>query len=638
MVRLTFKPGIVAFAFALFFAVGGLIPVAASPSVSQQVSPQEANVGDDITLSFTIQNGSASSVDLPEVPGLETTGTYSSTSISLDTSGGFNSALTQTFTLVAQRAGDFTIPAFDIHTSSGEVLRTRPIKLHVVAGGAPTPAQPNNSSPFGLPSFGPVMTPPATQGNPPSADQGNGNEPGTSSVNAPLDPDGRPARVFMIITPKTTDAYVGENVPLRIDFYIRLDSFSQQDSLPTIKGSNFMMNDLSVRPSQDTVAIQNEPYQQETWLTAIIAPKSGDFPLQMVRDTYWVKSAQNVLSNPFASLFSNRGSLAHANIASNPLTIHARPLPEDGRPADFSGAIGQFNVAGNASPTTINVGDPAYVSFNVSGAGNFDSVRCPTLAADPNWKRYSPVSQVHYQDEAHTQGEKNFREAIIPTRNGTLSLPAASFSYFDPTAKKYVQVPISLPTISVSGSPTPVTPSATMAETATAASPSPAKPALAPNRLDFGVLHTDLAPPYRNPWFWISQGGLLVAVLAVALGAFILSRRQPDLARREAELRERSLQQLETAMSAAVAQNDAVEFFLAARTAVQTRWSAAWRIRPEAVTLAEIERHDSPLAEMATPLFRQADSVMYSGQAPGEIDLADWERHVREDLLQLQPA
>ena len=35
---------------------------------------------------------------------------------------------------------------------------------------------------------------------------------------------------------------------MRIDFYIRVDSIAQQDSLPTIKGSDFLMNDLSVRP------------------------------------------------------------------------------------------------------------------------------------------------------------------------------------------------------------------------------------------------------------------------------------------------------------------------------------------------------------------------------------------------------
>ena len=620
---------------AVLFLALGMVRAFAAASLSQQVNPQEANVGDEITLSFTIQNGSASSVDLPAVSGLQTTQTFSSTNITLE-NGAFSSALTQTFTVVALRAGDFTIPAFEIHLSGGEILKTNPIKLHVVASGAPAPAPSNNASPFPVPNLGPVIMPPPNQPTNPPPDNSETN----STIKAPVDSDGRPARVFMVLTPKTTDAYVGESVPLRIDFYIRADSLAQQDSLPTIKGSDFLMNDLSVRGSEDLVSIENEPYQHQTWLTAISTPRRGDFSLQMVRDTYWVNSNQNpnIFSNPFASFF-NRGHLAHANIASNQLTIHARPLPEEGRPAGFSGAIGQFDVAGNASPTTTNVNDPIYVSFTVSGQGNFDSVRCPAMAADPNWKRYSPVSQVHYQDEAHTQGEKNFREDLIPIKNGTLSLPSASFSYFDPAARKYVTLAIPLPSISVTGTPLP--PSTLAADAASASNssaPLPSTPGFASNRLDFGLLRANLTPSYRNPWFWISQAAALAAAVAAGLVFFTLSRRQPDLARIEAKLRERSLQQLEATMSTAAAQNDPVEFFLAARRAVQTRWSAAWRIQPEAVTLSEIARHDPPLAEAATPLFHQADAVMYSGEAPGAFDLADWERHVREDLLQMQPA
>ena len=99
----------------------------------------------------------------------------------------------------------------------------------------------------------------------------------------------------MLITPKTTDAYVGETIPMRIEFFIRMDSLYQQDSLPTINGSDFLMNDLSVRPAEDELMVSNQPYHRETWITAISAPKSGDFPLEMERDTYWVKNAPGPL-------------------------------------------------------------------------------------------------------------------------------------------------------------------------------------------------------------------------------------------------------------------------------------------------------------------------------------------------------
>ena len=63
----------------------------------------------------------------------------------------------------------------------------------------------------------------------------------------PRDKDGGPAKVFIIITPETADVFVGQSVPLRIDFYIREEANADQNSLPTIKGSDFLMNDFSVR-------------------------------------------------------------------------------------------------------------------------------------------------------------------------------------------------------------------------------------------------------------------------------------------------------------------------------------------------------------------------------------------------------
>ncbi len=91
-------------------------------------------------------------------------------------------------------------------------------------------------------------------------------------------------------------------------------------------------------------------------------------------------------------------------------------------------------------------------------------------------------------------------------------------------------------------------------------------------------------------------------------------------------------------MNEAVGCGDARAFFVAARHAVQLQLGAQWRMTPEALTLVEIGRRDPPLAERLKPLFTQADEVIYSGQAGADLNLAQWELHVRRELLQPQPA
>ncbi len=91
-------------------------------------------------------------------------------------------------------------------------------------------------------------------------------------------------------------------------------------------------------------------------------------------------------------------------------------------------------------------------------------------------------------------------------------------------------------------------------------------------------------------------------------------------------------------MAEAVRRGDARSFFLAARHAVQLELGTRWHVPAEALTLREIASRDASLAESLEPLFRQADEVIYSAQTPTGIDLAAWEKRVRTELLQPQPA
>jgi hypothetical protein len=90
-------------------------------------------------------------------------------------------------------------------------------------------------------------------------------------------------------------------------------------------------------------------------------------------------------------------------------------------------------------------------------------------------------------------------------------------------------------------------------------------------------------------------------------------------------------------MTEAARAGDAVAFFTAARHSIQLQLAAQWNVNPESLTLGEIRDRDPHLAETLQPLFTQADEVIYSGRTDSHLDLAEWERAVRE-LLQPQPA
>ncbi len=639
----------------LFLAVTALSARAAA-TLTQQIDPPEVNVGDPAIVTLTIVGGIVTNVHLPPVDGLQVGGNSFQIK-SVEDDNGYSTSVSVNISVMPIRAGTFTIPAFDIHTQEGTVLHVQAMKLRALDNGtspatsivtvpvAPTPAPspaPVVTAPVN--PNGPVVMPPtnAAPTTPAPATQDNGTAVANPNANSnvPREADGTPAKVFIIITPQTTDAYVGQAIPMRIDFFIRMDVNSDQNSLPTIKGSDFLMNSFTTRGQGSVGMLENEQYGRETWITAISAPKSGDFPLGMERDTYWIKSITSDNSNTFfGNMFSQHANLAHEMISSNQLTMHIHSLPTEGQPAHFTGAIGQLRVTGEAQPTSVTVGEPVTLRFTVSGAGNFDYVRCPSLPNDPAWKAYVPRSGTNYLDQSRTNAVKTFEQSIIPQTNGNLQLPAASFSYFNPDLKQYVTVPIALPAITVTGTPLPIA-SATDASGNDTTSMSVINPAIdfLPNRLEAGAPRMNFMPVHRQPWFWVVQGGFVVLPFLGALLLFLHFRAIPDTGLAERQQRESSLHHEEDAMAEAVRQGNALAFFTAARHAVQLQLCAQWNLKPEAITLGEIQKRAPQLAETLQPLFAQADEVIYSGKASSGLDLAQWEQRVRTELLQPQPA
>ena len=584
-------------------------------TISVQVDPPMLNAGETASLTVTVQDGTMDKINLPQVGGLQMLPGASSTTYAF-TSGTLQTTTTRKYQVTASQPGNYIIPAFDVDLKNGITLRSQEIELHVNAAPAPAEAP-------GTPQVraGPVVMPPA--------DSSANATPATPPL--PRDPDGGPAKVFMVITPQSTDAYVGEMVPVRIDFYIRQEVNADQDSLPTIKGSNFMMNDFTVRGHASVTVLENEAYEVDTFLSAFSAPRSGDFPLAAERDTYWVKSVASSSLDPFG--FSRSTDLAHGTITSNQYIMHIRPLPDAGRPEHFSGAVGDFTVAADAQPDVVAVGQPVTLTFGIRGTGNFDYVRCPVLADDPHWKTYAPTSSMSFADEMQTQGAKTFVLWALPQKNGNVRLPPASFSFFNPRLRQYVIDPIELPAIAVTGAmPAPATPATP--ETTASNVPAASTDSFAPNRAELGDVEPSMLPIYRSAWFWPIQGAL-VALPLLGLLTRRLARTGSD--NTESASRRRTLRQEESAMSEAARQGDARTFFLAARHSLQLQLGARWSVAPESITLGEIRRRDPALAEAVAALFAQADEVLYSGRTGANLDLGQWQRVARE-CLQLQTA
>src|SRR5207248_9669451 len=123
-------------------------------------------------------------------------------------------------------------------------------------------------------------------------------------------------------------------------------------------------------------------------------------------------------------------------IRSEPVQLDVKPLPPNAPPS-FSGGIGNFAMATDAKPKSVQAGDPITVTTSIAGRGNFDRVNAPVVEDERGWHKYPPSSKFKQDDEVGISGTKTFETVLSPDEKKQ-ALPVLAFSYFDPAKEQYV--------------------------------------------------------------------------------------------------------------------------------------------------------------------------------------------------------
>ncbi|MFA7171915.1 MAG: SH3 domain-containing protein [Kiritimatiellia bacterium] len=128
----------------------------------------------------------------------------------------------------------------------------------------------------------------------------------------------------------------------------------------------------------------------------------------------------------FSFSSSSQGQLRFA-----PFKLTIQELPQRGRPADFSGAIGTFKLQGTLSKTQVHPGDIITLKQELIGQGWLNNAPVPPPLLSKEFKSY-PAKECLRQDHRITT-----EQVIIPLTTNALAIGAARFNYFNPQSEKY---------------------------------------------------------------------------------------------------------------------------------------------------------------------------------------------------------
>jgi len=295
-------------------------------------------------------------------------------------------------------------------------------------------------------------------------------------------------------------------------------------------------------------------------------------------------------------------------------------VPERGRPADWSGAIGTFAAeAVQVSKDKPEVGEPIRLRAIITGTGNLDRLIPPEIPGSEQWD-ILPAQERRRSSEA----QRFFNYTLVPRLPGKLLTPAIRFSTFDPLTKKYSRIEFKPIEVTVTGSAPakvdlitadPAAPADLKKKTVTGlAAPEPRRT----SALFLSAPSTQLA---ASPAFWSSNVFLATLLLVLTAAVFALGYLA---AHPEIRIRRRARSILRASLVAATTarrQGNHHAFALSLTHALQVGSAALLGAKEAAMVQSDVERA-LPGADRAIldSLFLQAYGERFAAAAPDTTD------------------
>lgn len=366
-------------------------------------SKTTVGVGERFRVEFTI-NASGDAFTPPTFNGFRIlSGPNQSTSMQF-VNGRSSYSISYNYILTALSEGEFNIPPASIKVGS-KVVESNELKIKVVGGGsASVPAEEKHSD---------------------ENRRKTGNE---------VDDN-----LFIRSHVSKANPYQGEQMVVTYKLFFNYNIVDNRfNTMPSLTG--FYSEDLDVQNTKPTTEVLNGRRFNVVTLkkTILIPQRSGMLeidPLEM--DLTIQQQVQGRGRSLFDQFFGSYKNIP-VTVRSNPIKVDVKPLPS-GKPADFSGAVGKFDVSLSSDRTEVKSNESINVSFKINGTGNLKLLEKPDIDFPTDFEVYDPkVNDNIAVNSGGISGSRTYQYLTIPRYKGEFSIDPVTFSYFDPSRERYV--------------------------------------------------------------------------------------------------------------------------------------------------------------------------------------------------------
>jgi hypothetical protein len=353
--------------------------------VGATLSTARVAPGDAATLTITATARGASSIQIrnPALPAeLDVVGTSDFSETRGSIRDGIVRVVRRELVIVPRSAGAYRIPAAVI-TVAGTSYYTEPLLLRV-SGGAPAVGADESGS-----------------------------------------------RTTLVVRLYPDTVFVGQQVVMHAEVTFAEQLRMRQSRPPAFEPpapSGFWVQDL---PDPVTISLRvrdGRSVESQTFRRAYFPLSAGEFTFPPAHLHYEVR--RGFLSPPESR-----------RVSSDSARVRVLPLPEQGRPATFTGAVGRLDISAAVAPQRVAVGEAALLTVELTGRGNMRALSQPRLPELRGLEVYAPTQEAQVSVASDVVGgTKQFRWVLVPEAPGTVVIPPIEYSVFDPDLRQYVVI------------------------------------------------------------------------------------------------------------------------------------------------------------------------------------------------------
>lgn len=390
-------------------------------------APSEVIQGDRFRVAYVVNTSDVDDFRIDEFDGLvELFGPSRSQSSSFSMVNGkttSSSSVTFTYTVTTDKAGTFHVPAATV-TSGGKTYKSASPQITVLPAGSGSSGNSGQSGQSGQSNVQPHSS---------QADRMH-----TQNIGEKI--TGKD--IFIAVTASKKRVYEQEAVLLTYKLYTLVNITSLEGKMPELDGFHVQEIGRQRQPELKMEHYNGKNYGTVVWSQYVVFPQqTGTMTIPEIKYEATIVQ-QNRSADPF-DIFFGGGSMVQEvrkTVMAPAVTLQVDALPTP-KPANFSGAVGKFNITSSLTPQQLKSNDATTLRLTVSGTGNMKLMKAPTVAWPKDFESYDPKTEDKTRIGASgSSGSVIYDYISVPRHQGKYELAPVEFCYFDPDAREYKTV------------------------------------------------------------------------------------------------------------------------------------------------------------------------------------------------------